>query len=187
MTGAAPITAAPAFRPLPGAMRLRSLGTPEAAVRFGPAFPEAAPARLSALQADTASFSTNATARPSAAGASGFVAPSFGKGLEAQRSFSESLGALARAAGAESRLKRTETDRAREAAEKLVSTTLVEPILKQLRETNNAAPPFGATPAEKQFGALLDHRLAQDIVQSANLPIVDRVARDLLRNRGDSA
>lgn len=116
--------------------------------------------------------------------ASGFAATSFGQGLSAQRTFAQSLGAASFAQGVDTREGRTDEAKAREAAEMLVSTTLVEPIFKQLRESNNAAPPFGPTPGEKQFGALLDHRLAHDIVKSANFPMVDRLARNLLKDLG---
>lgn len=118
---------------------------------------------------------------------SGFAAPSFGKGLAAQRSFADALGDARRSVGFEARQGRTEAEKAQEAAEMLVSSTLVEPILKQLRESNNAAEPFAPTQGEKQFGALLDHRLAHDIVKAANFPMVDRLARDLLKSRGATA
>lgn len=72
--------------------------------------------------------------------------------------------------------------RATEAAQKLVSSTLVEPILKQLRETNNAAAPFGPTPAEKQFGPILDGQLAEKIVSAADFPMVERIKQDLMKN-----
>lgn len=118
--------------------------------------------------------------------ATGVAAASFGRGVKAQRSFAEALGAVRRAEGLEAREGRSKEDTARHAAEMLVATTLVEPVLKQLRESNNAAPPFAPTQAEKQFGAILDHRLAQDIVKGANFPMVDRLARDLLRNAKDT-
>lgn len=114
-------------------------------------------------------------------GSAGFAAPSFGSGLAAQRSFADTLGAVSHAQGLDAREGRSDAERSREAAEKLVSTTLVEPVLKQLRESNNAAAPFAPTQGEKQFGTLLDHRLAHDIVKSANFPMVDRLARDLLK------
>lgn len=72
--------------------------------------------------------------------------------------------------------------RASEAAQKLVSSTLVEPILKQLRETNNAAAPFGPTDAEKQFGPILDGQLAEKIVTAADFPLVERIKQDLMKN-----
>lgn len=71
---------------------------------------------------------------------------------------------------------------ARVAAEGLVSTTFIEPILKQIRESNTAPPPFGPSNAEKQFASLLDTTLADEIVHASNFPIVDRIASQLLKN-----
>lgn len=78
----------------------------------------------------------------------------------------------------------TPTQRARDVAEQYVSIALVQPLLKQLRETSNAAPPFAPTQAEKQFRALTDADLAQRIVRAKQFPLVDRLARDLLQRGG---
>jgi Rod binding domain-containing protein len=75
--------------------------------------------------------------------------------------------------------------RAREVAEQYVSIALVQPLLKQLRETSNAAPPFAPTQAEKQFRALTDADLAQRIVKAKQFPLVDRLAHDLLKRGGE--
>lgn len=111
-------------------------------------------------------------------------------GSDEQRAFRDVLGI--------SRLKRTEhagpdatpeqrarveearARETREAAEALVAKTFIEPILAQMRESTDAAPPFAPTQAEKQFRALADAQLAQSVVERAHLPIVDRLARDLL-------
>jgi len=77
--------------------------------------------------------------------------------------------------------------RAGEAAQKLVASTLVEPILKQLRETNNAAAPFGPSEAEKQFGPILDGQIADRIVGAADFPLVDRIKQDLMKNSAYTA
>lgn len=77
--------------------------------------------------------------------------------------------------------------RARAAAEALVAQTFVGPVLKQLRESSEAAPPFAPGPGEKQFRALLDAELAQRMVSGWRLPLVERVARDLLRHHGADA
>lgn len=70
--------------------------------------------------------------------------------------------------------------RARRAAEDFVSSALIEPILKSLREANNTAPPFAPGPAEKQFRGLIDTHMARQIAHSSRFPLVDRLARDLL-------
>lgn len=69
----------------------------------------------------------------------------------------------------------------REAAENFVSIALVQPVFKQLRSTNNAAPPFAPTKAEQQFQSMIDARLAQKLVKSSNWPLVDRLAQDMLK------
>jgi Rod binding domain-containing protein len=78
----------------------------------------------------------------------------------------------------------TPAERARDVAEQYVAIALVQPLLKQFRETSNAAPPFAPTPAEKQFRALTDADLAQQIVRAKQFPLVDRLARDLLIRGG---
>lgn len=72
--------------------------------------------------------------------------------------------------------------KARAAAEGLVSTTFIEPILKQVRESNDTPPPFGPSSAEKQFASLLDTKLADEIVHAANFPLVERISKQLLAN-----
>jgi Rod binding domain-containing protein len=75
----------------------------------------------------------------------------------------------------------TEPEKARQAAEDFVAMAFVEPILEQIRETNQAAPPFAPTNGEKQFRAMLDATLAREITRAARFPLVDRLARDLRR------
>ena len=79
--------------------------------------------------------------------------------------------------------KGTTAEEIREAAEQLVSATF-KPILNQIRESNDAAPPFAPTQGEKQFGALMDQRIADEIVKSSRLPIVDRLTRDFAARAG---
>ena len=70
--------------------------------------------------------------------------------------------------------------KAREAAQEIVSMTLVQPLLKLARESNSAAPPFGPGKGEQTFSGLLDATYAQEIVRAAQFPLVDRLARDML-------
>jgi Rod binding domain-containing protein len=76
---------------------------------------------------------------------------------------------------------KTPRDKAREAAQQLIATALVQPVLKQLRETNNAAEPFKPNAAEKSFGQMMDTQLSQRIVESKGWALVDRVTETLLR------
>jgi Rod binding domain-containing protein len=78
----------------------------------------------------------------------------------------------------------TAEERARTGAEQLVSTALVQPVLKSLRESNNAAPPFAPNQAERSFRSLMDASLAQRMVHSQHWGLVDRLARSLLAKSG---
>ena len=76
---------------------------------------------------------------------------------------------------------------ARRAAEDFVSMAFVEPMLAQMRESNNAAPPFAPGPAEKQFGEIMDQVLSRQIVRASRFPIVDRIESDLTRRENDQS
>jgi len=71
---------------------------------------------------------------------------------------------------------------AKETAEEFVSITMIQPLLAQLRSTNQAAAPFAPSSGEKQFQTMLDAHLAQQIVRAKQFPLVDSVARKLLRS-----
>lgn len=75
----------------------------------------------------------------------------------------------------------TAPEKARAAAEQFVAIALVQPLLKQLRETSTAAPPFAPTEGEKQFQGLYDAEIAQRMVKAAHFPLVDRLAEQLTR------
>ena len=76
------------------------------------------------------------------------------------------------------------TNEIRTAAEQLVSATFILPVLTQVRESSMAAPPFAPTPGEKQFGSMLDQKIADEIVRSSRLPIVERLTRDFAARAG---
>ncbi|MEM7623826.1 MAG: hypothetical protein AAF235_11570 [Planctomycetota bacterium] len=76
---------------------------------------------------------------------------------------------------------------ARDAAQRLVAVSLVQPLFEQLRETNDAAPPFQQTQAEKQFGALLDAQVSLDIVRKSDWPLVNELARQMLTHSSRSS
>lgn len=67
----------------------------------------------------------------------------------------------------------------RESAEQFVAGALVTPVFAQLRESNDAPPPFGPGRFEKAFGPMLDAEMASQIVRSEGFAIVDRVVEDL--------
>lgn len=71
---------------------------------------------------------------------------------------------------------------ARQAAEEFVAMSLVQPLLAQLRSSNHTAAPFAPSSGETQFQQMLDAHLAQNIVRAKQFPLVDSVARKLLKN-----
>jgi Rod binding domain-containing protein len=75
---------------------------------------------------------------------------------------------------------RTREELAREAAEGLVSTALVQPIFQRLRESNRSPAPYAPNQAERMFGSMLDALYAQRIVKSQNWGLVDRLAQRVL-------
>lgn len=75
----------------------------------------------------------------------------------------------------------TRAGSARRAAEDFVAMAFVEPLLAQLREGNNAAPPFAPGPAERQFGEIMDQVTSRQLVRASNFPLVDRLEADLAR------
>ncbi|TVQ59737.1 MAG: hypothetical protein EA379_10070 [Phycisphaerales bacterium] len=77
---------------------------------------------------------------------------------------------------------RSPHEMARDAAEEFVAMAMIQPVLAQLRETNAAASPFAPGDAERRFGFLLDGEYARRIAKAQDFPLVDAVARDLLRH-----
>lgn len=76
---------------------------------------------------------------------------------------------------------------ARETAEQFVAMSFVQPLLKQLRDTNGAAAPFAPSKGEKQMQSMLDGVLAEKLVSSQRWPLVDRIADDMLKKAQASA
>jgi len=74
----------------------------------------------------------------------------------------------------------------REAAEELVATAFIKPLLSQMRETSQATGPFAPTNVEKQFAPMLDSIIAQQIVRSGRFGLVDAVARQMQGAQGRS-
>lgn len=76
---------------------------------------------------------------------------------------------------------------AREAAADFVAAALVEPVLKELRNSNQAAAPFAPGTGEKQFRGLMDAQMARRVTRAANFALVDRVAQMLLDHAAKAA
>lgn len=73
---------------------------------------------------------------------------------------------------------------ARKAAEDFVAQSLVEPVLKQMREMSQAQAPFAPNQAEKAFRTMLDNAMAQRVVRSGHWPLVDKVTDRILARSG---
>ena len=65
---------------------------------------------------------------------------------------------------------------ARQAANQLVASAFIIPMLSKLRETSLAEGPFAPGAAEKRFGPLLDEKFADRIVEASNFNIVEAIA-----------
>ncbi|MFG0283654.1 MAG: hypothetical protein ACF8R7_04470 [Phycisphaerales bacterium JB039] len=95
--------------------------------------------------------------------------------VRAQETFAQVISRAQERPGA-----RTRADEARASAEQLVSIALIEPALRMVRESSMAAGPFAPTAIEQRFGAMLDSHRAVELARSVNMPLVDRIARDML-------
>ena len=78
----------------------------------------------------------------------------------------------------------TPQERARTAAEQLVSTALVQPVFKQLRESNNAAEPFAPNQAEPHVPRADGCTNCARMVHSSHWGLVDHLARGMLKKMG---
>jgi Rod binding domain-containing protein len=95
-----------------------------------------------------------------------------------QDDFASILSRASRGAGAD---KLTPEQKARRAAEEFVAAALVEPVLKNLRGSNQAWGPFKPGPGERQFRALADAHLSRNLTRASNWPLVDGLAKRLSR------
>lgn len=79
------------------------------------------------------------------------------------------------------RAKAVSEDEATRIARDLVAVSLVQPLLKEWCEAEQSPPPFGPGQAEKQFRAMQDANLAQELTRAQRFPLVERLTRDLRR------
>ncbi len=71
--------------------------------------------------------------------------------------------------------------RARKAAQEFVASTFIQPLLDQMRKDPFRSKLFHGGQAEDMFSQQLNRKLADRIVASTRLPIVDTVYREILR------
>ena len=111
---------------------------------------------------------------PSSTFASGSLAGSDPSG--AGDTFARRVEALLEQEGGERSL-----ETVREQSRKLVAEAFIAPILAKVRETNQAAGPFGTTDVEKRFGPIFDRAVADAMVRPDRFPMVKAVERSMLR------
>ncbi len=115
------------------------------------------------------------------------IMPGAASELMSTRATVEASGELGRKQSQFSRLlvgeraKAVSEDEATRIARDLVAVSLVQPLLKEWREAEQSAPPFGPGQAEKQFRAMQDSNLAQELTRAQRFPLVERLVRDLRR------
>ncbi|MFP4143726.1 MAG: hypothetical protein ACOCTI_03245 [Phycisphaeraceae bacterium] len=68
---------------------------------------------------------------------------------------------------------------AREAAEQLVATAFIKPLLQQVRNDPFKSDLFHGGQGEEAFGQRLDTILADRMVQRMNFPLVDTIAKSV--------
>ena len=107
--------------------------------------------------------------------------PEFSRQTQSQLDFAAVMSTQDRGLAGTANLATSDEAKARRAAEDLVSITLVQPMLEMARDANQAPPPFGPGEGEKTFGKLLDAQISRSIVRGSNYPLVDRLARDMLK------
>ena len=77
-------------------------------------------------------------------------------------------------------------DPARKAAQDLVATTFLAPLLSMVREDPFKSDLFHGGAGEELFGARLDEVIGDRITRAANFPIVDAVYRQLTQHRASA-
>ncbi|MAJ47746.1 MAG: hypothetical protein CBC35_10855 [Planctomycetes bacterium TMED75] len=121
----------------------------------------------------TPSLGSISSLRPPVAEASGL--PGF-SASGSPDSFAQRMESLLEQEGGERKLKTV-----REQSRKLVAEAFIAPILAKVRETNQAAEPFGTTDVEKRFGPIFDRAVADAMVRPDRFPMVEAVERSMLR------
>ncbi|MCC6228718.1 MAG: hypothetical protein IT432_05770 [Phycisphaerales bacterium] len=113
--------------------------------------------------------------------------PSANAELMSTRATGEATGELGRRQSQFSRVlagersRAVSEDEATRIARDLVAVSLVQPLLKEWRDAEQSPPPFGPGSGEKQFRAMQDANLAQELTRAQRFPLVERLTRDLRR------
>ena len=71
-------------------------------------------------------------------------------------------------------------ERADAAARQLVGQAFLVPLLKEVRESTYAHGMFAPGAAEKRFGPILDHQMADALMTRLGLDVVAKVRQDIV-------
>jgi Rod binding domain-containing protein len=73
-----------------------------------------------------------------------------------------------------------QVEQARQAAQQMVASTFIMPVLAKMRQSPFLAGPFAPGDAERRFGPLMDQHVADRIAAGDSFPLVDRITEHLL-------
>ena len=73
-------------------------------------------------------------------------------------------------------------ERADAAARQLVGQAFLVPLLKEVRESTSAHGMFAPGAAEKRFGPIVDHQMADALMSRLDLDVVTNVRQYMLNN-----
>ena len=74
-------------------------------------------------------------------------------------------------------------ERADAAARQLVGQAFLVPLLKEVRESTSAQGMFAPGAAEKRFGPILDHQMADALMTRLDLDVVTNVRQYMLNKK----
>ena len=71
-------------------------------------------------------------------------------------------------------------ERADTVARQLVAQAFLVPLLKEVRESTSAHGMFAPGAAEKRFGPIVDHQMADALMTKLDLDVVAKIRQDLI-------
>jgi len=71
-------------------------------------------------------------------------------------------------------------ERADATARQLVGQAFLVPLLKEVRESSSAHGMFAPGAAEKRFGPIVDHQIADALMTRLDLDVVTKIRQDLI-------
>ena len=73
-----------------------------------------------------------------------------------------------------------QVEQARQAAQQMVASTFIMPVLAKMRQSPFLVGPFAPGDTERRFGPLMDQHVADRIAAGDSFPLVDRITEHLL-------